>query len=177
MHLTDDQLNEYLDNEIKDRTQVELHLSSCEDCAARFAALQALFDDIESLPELAISKSIAAPVTRRVSRRESLPRSLRLTVTLQAAAAIIAVSIAAPFVEQFISPYLSSLDELSLTDMFLQMQTQWMTWVNMLSQFQVPSLPEIPVIELSSLSVMLTVIGTSLLWLVGNRLLLRNQMK
>jgi hypothetical protein len=36
-------------------------------------------------------------------------------------------------------------------------------------------MPEIPVIELSGWFIMLMVAGVSVLWLVGNRLLLRNQ--
>src|SRR5688572_29358586 len=156
-HLTDVQLNEYLDNEIKDRAQAESHLSSCVDCTARLSALQALFDEIESLPEIVLSQNLAAPITRRMSGRASLPRSLRLTVTLQAATAIAAMIFAAPFVTQFISPYLSSFQAPSFVDMFLQLQTQWATWLYMLSQFQLPTLPEIPILQLSSLFIMLAV--------------------
>jgi hypothetical protein len=177
MHLTDEQLNEYLDNEIKDRTQVDLHLSSCEDCAARLASLRDFFAEIESLPEVALTGSLAAPVSRRVSGRVTLPRSLRLTVILQAAAAVIAILFAAPFVEGWISPYLSNIQAPSITDAFLQLQSQWMIWLDMLSQFRTPTMPEIPAIELSSLGMIFTVIGVSLLWLVGNRLLLGNQTK
>lgn len=177
MHLTDEQLNEYLDNEIKDPAQVELHLSSCEDCAARFAAQQALFDEIESLPEVTLSRSLAAPITRRVSERESLPRSLGLTVILQTAAAAIAIIFAAPFVGEWISPYLTDIQAPPIADAFLQLQSQWMIWLAILSQFQMPTMPEIPVTEVSSLALMFIVIGVTLLWLVGNRLLLRNQMK
>ena len=177
MHLTDEQLNEYLDNEGKDRPQVESHLSSCADCAARLAALQALFDEIESLPEIALSRNLAAPVVRRVSGRAFLPRSLRLTVALQFAAAVVALVFAAPFVMQFLSPYLSDLQAPSLVGLFLQVQTQWTAWLDMLSQLQLPSIPEIPGFELSGLFGMLTVVGVSVLWLLGNGLLLRNQIK
>ncbi len=53
MHLTDEQLNEYLDNESTDeRAQIESHLSSCDECAARLSTLQNLFAELESLPEL-----------------------------------------------------------------------------------------------------------------------------
>ena len=176
-HLTDVQLNEYLDNEIKDRAQAESHLSSCADCTARLSALQALFDEIESLPEIVLSQNLAAPIARRMSGRASLPRSLRLTVTLQAATAIAAMIFAAPFVTQFISPYLSSLQVLSFVDMFLQLQTQWATWLDMLSQLKLLTMPEIPVIEPSSLFMMITVASVSLLWLIGNGLLLRNLTK
>ena len=180
MHLTDNQLNEYLDNEIENRAQAELHLSSCDDCAARLAALRALFNEIESLPEIALSRDLAAPITRRVSGRgaaPAVPRSLGLTVTLQAALTVIAIIFAAPLVMQFVSSYLSRIQTPSFVDMLLQLQTQWRTWLDRLSQFQLPSMPEIPVIELSSWLVMLMVAGVSVLWLVGNRLLLRNQNK
>jgi anti-sigma factor RsiW len=177
MHLTDEQLNEYLDGEIKDRANVEVHLSACGDCAARLTALQALFVEIMSLPELALSHNLAAPITRRLSRGVALPRSLRLTVILQATAAIIAIILAAPFVLQWFSPYLASLPAPSFLDLFLQMQSQWASWLDMLSQFQPPAMPEIPVMDVSSLFMILTIIGVSLLWLIGNGLLLRNQVK
>jgi hypothetical protein len=177
MHLTDEQLNEYLDHEIEEHAQVELHLSSCADCAARLAALQTLFAEIESLPEVTLSRSLASPVTRRVSGRASLPRSLRLTVILQAAAAVIVILFAAPFVEGWVSPYFSNIQAPSITNAFLQLQSQWMIWLDMLSQFRMPVMPAIPALELSSLALIFAVIGVSLLWLVGNRLLLRNQMK
>jgi len=180
MHLTDEQLNEYLDNEIVDRAQAELHLSSCDDCAARLTALRALFHEIESLPELALSNDIAAPIMRRIGGRAvvpAVPRSLRLTVTLQAALAVIVIIFAAPIVMQFISPYLSRIQMPSFVDMFLLVQTQWSTWLDVLSQFQLPTMPQIPDIELSGLFIMLTVAGASALWLVGNRLLLRDQNK
>lgn len=176
MHLTDEQLNEYLDNEIVDRAQAELHLSSCDGCTARLTALKALFDEIESLSELVLSRDIAAPIMHRVGGSVSVPvvpRSLRLTVTLQAALAVIAIIFAAPFVMQFVSPYLSGIQMLSFVDMFLQLQAQWGTWLDVLSQFQLPTMPQIPVLELSGLFSMLTVAGISVLWLVGNRLLLR----
>jgi len=177
MHLTDEQLNEYLDNESKDRAQVDSHLSSCADCAARLAARQALFNEIESLSEVALSRDLAAPVVRQLSGRAALPRSLRLTVALQFAAALVALVFAAPFVAQFLSPYLSNLQAPSLVDLFLQVQTRWTAWLDMLSQLQLPSIPELPVFELSGLFIMLTVVGVSVLWLLGNGLLLRNQIK
>ena len=60
MHLTDDQLNEYLDNEAADRVQIEAHLSSCDECAVRLSTLQNLFAEMESLPELTLTRDLAA---------------------------------------------------------------------------------------------------------------------
>lgn len=177
MHLTDEQLNEYLDHEINNPAQVEIHLASCADCAARLAARQALFDEIESLPEITLSHNLAAPVTRRLSGRASLPRSLRLVVILQFTAAIVVLVFSAPFVVQFLSSSVASLQAPSLASVLLQVQAQWTAWLDMLSQLRLPNIPEIPVFELSSLFLMLAVIGASVLWLIGNGLLLRDQIK
>ena len=178
-HLTDELLNEYLDNELAPagRAQAEEHLAECADCAARLSALEALFKEIESLPELELTHSLAARLSLPSNLPAVLPRSLRLTVTLQAAIAIVAIIFAAPFVMQFLSPYLVAVQLPSFTEILIQAQSQWAIWLDTLSQFRLPTLPEIPVVEMSSLVITLTLAGVSMLWLIGNGLLLRNQMK
>jgi hypothetical protein len=57
----------------------------------------------------------------------------------------------------------------------MQLQRQWDAGLDFLSTFQIPVMPELPVLDFSSM--VFTVIGVSLLWLVGNGLLLRNQTK
>lgn len=177
MHLMDEQLNEYLDHEASDRVQIELHLASCKDCSARLSALQDLFSEIESLPELELSPDFAAGFISSPNQPVPLPRSLTLTATLQAALAVLGIIAAAPFVMQFISPYVPDLSTPSLVDVFMQIQSQWTVWLDALLILSAPTIPEIPAINISSLFVMSTLIGVSLLWLVGNGLLLRDQMK
>jgi len=171
MHLTDDQLNEYLDNETTERMQIETHLSSCDECAARLIALKTLFAEIESLPELELTQPLAARFTPTPSLPPQLPTWLTLTATLQAVAAVIAVSFAAPLITKL----LPAIQMPSLTDVFLQLQSQWTAWLDALSVFQLPTLPQIPPLEISSLALTLTLAGVSMLWLVGNGLLLRNK--
>ena len=177
MHLTEEELNEYLDNEIQDRQQVELHLAACDECTTRLAALQLLFSEIGSLPEVMSSRDFAAPFTRDLNLRAPLLRSLTLTVTLQAAFALLASILAAPFVIEFVSPYLTNLPMPSFTDVFIQIQSRWMAWLEMLSNFRLPSAPQIPAMDLSSLALTLTLVVVSMLWLIGNGLLLRNRIK
>jgi len=180
MHLTDDQLNEYLDNESTDRAQIESHLSSCDECAARLSTLQNLFAELDSLPELALTRNLAAPFMRTRSLPAQLPTWLPLTVTLQAAIALVALIAAAPFVIQL----LPDIETPSLSHVLIQLQTQWTAWLDLLStlrlssgqEFQMPSLPAFS-FELSSLYLMSTLVVVSMLWLVGNGLLLRNQIK
>jgi anti-sigma factor RsiW len=174
MHLTDDQLNEYLDNESSERVQIEAHLSTCDECAARLTALKTLFAEIESLPELELTHSLTARFTPTPSLPVGqLPTWLTLTATLQAVLALIAVIFAAPFVTKL----LPVVQMPSPTDIFLQLQSQWIAWLDALSVFQLPTLPQIPTLEISSLVLALTLAGVSMLWLVGNGLLLRNQTK
>lgn len=175
MHLTDEQLNEYLDHESSERIQIEAHLASCADCVARLAALQSLFNEIESLSDLTLARSMASRLTLPSARSTSLPRSLTLAMTLQAALAIVTIILAAPFVMQLVSPYWRSLPAPSIGDVIVQIQSQWMLWLDALSQIQMPTIPEIPVTDPSSLFVMSTVIGVSLVWLIGNGFLMRNK--
>ena len=181
-HVTDVQLNEYLDEATNERAQIESHLSSCDECAARLSTLQNLFAEIESLPELALTRDLseaslwdAALFTLRSSLPAQLPRFLTLTVILQAAIALVILIVAAPFVIQL----MPAIEMPSLSNVFIQLQTQWTTWLDMLSlrsQFKFPTLPTIS-IELSSLYLISAVVGVSMLWLVGNGLLLRNKIK
>ena len=172
MHLTDEQLNEYLDEATQERTQIESHLSACDECAARLSSLRNLFAEIESLPELALSKSLAAPFKRTSSLPSQIPAWLPLTVILQAAIALVALVAALPFLTQL----LPKIESPSLSSVFIQLQTQWTAWLDLLSQFQMPTLPTFS-FELSSLYLLSALAAVSMVWLVGNGLLLRNQIK
>ena len=173
MHLTDDQLNEYLDNESTERVLIETHLSSCGECAARLFALQSLFAEIESLPELEFTHSIAARFAQRPSLPPQLPRWLTLTATLQVSIAIIVLFVAAPLV----STLLPAFETPSFTAILLQLQLQWTMFLYTFTNYQLPTLPPLPPLEISSLMLSFTLVGVSLLWLVGNGLLLRKQIR
>ncbi|MBI3150699.1 MAG: hypothetical protein HYZ21_01055 [Chloroflexi bacterium] len=171
MHQTDQELNEYLDNESADRAALESHLSACDECAARLSTLQNLFAELDSLPELALTKSLAAPFIPRPSLVPQLPRWLTLTAFLQAAAALVALTVAIPFV----STMLPQIETPSFTNLFIQLQTQWSALLDMLSTFHFPELEplSLPIMEMSTLLIALAVV--SIFWIFGNGLLLRNQ--
>lgn len=173
MHLTDDQLNEYLDEATTERVQIEAHLSSCDECAARLSTLQNLFTELDSLPELELTRELAAPFTLRPSLPAQLPKFLTLTAFLQAAVALAALIIAIPFV----SALLPQIEPPSFTKIFFQIQSQWTVWLDQLSTLALPTFQPInlPTFEMSSL--LFTLAGVSVLWILGNGLLLRNQMK
>ena len=173
MHLTEEQLNEYLDEATHEREQIESHLSSCDECAARLSMLQNVFTELDSLPELELTRSLAAPFTLRPSLPAQLPKFLTLTAFLQAAVALAALIIAIPFV----SALLPQIEPPSFTKLFFQIQSQWTVWLDQLSTLALPTFQPInlPTFEMSSL--LFTLAGVSVLWILGNGLLLRNQMK
>lgn len=172
MHLTDEQLNEYLDNETANRAEIGSHLDSCDECAARLSTLQALFADLDSLPEVALSTNLAARFRPRPSLAPQLPRWLTLTVSLQAAAALVALIVAIPF----FSIMLPQVEMPSFTTWLFEIQSLWTSWLDALSNYQLPitqfpNLATYPV-ELSTLFIALAIV--SIFWIFGNGLLLRN---
>ena len=173
MHLTEEQLNEYLDEPTTERAQIEAHLSSCDECAARLSTLQNLFTELDSLPELELTRELAAPFTLRPGLPAQLPKFLTLTAFLQTAIALVALIVAVPFV----SALLPQIELPSFTKLFFQIQTQWTIWLDQLSTLNLPTFQpmNLPAFEMSSL--LFTLAGVSVLWILGNGLLLRNQMK
>jgi anti-sigma factor RsiW len=178
MHLTDDQLNEYLDNESAKRVQIESHLSSCDECTARLAAFQSLFAEIESLPEMTLSKDIAARFTSPPNLIPKLPRWLTLTAILQTALAVIAIILVAPYVTSLLAPYSQQYALPSVTDVWLDLQLSFAIWMQSLGSV---SLPEIPMdvfalpAEITPGILMTSVIGMSLIWALGNWWLLHKK--
>ena len=172
MHLTNEQLNEYLDNETANHAELETHLDSCDECAARLSDLQTLFADLDSLPEVALSRDLAARFKPRPSLIPQLPRWLTLTATLQAAGALVALIVAIPF----FSIMIPQIETPSFTTWLFEIQSLWTSWLDALSTFQLPNyqftnLPTYPV-ELSTLFIALAIV--SIFWIFGNGLLLRN---
>ena len=170
MHLTDEQLNEYLDNASTERSFIETHLDSCDECAARLSTLQTLFADLDSLPEVTISHDIAARFRPRPSLPAQLPRWLTLTASLQAAAALVALIVAIPF----FSIMLPKVEMPSFTTWLFEIQSIWTSWLDQLSNFNLPTFQpsNLPTLELSTLFIALAIV--SIFWIFGNGLLLRN---
>jgi hypothetical protein len=178
-HVTDLQLNEYLDNETTERAQIKSHLAQCVDCAARLAALQALFAEIESLPDLELTSNIAARViTTGDLPVPQLSRWLTLTATLQAALALIALIAAAPVVSRYLTPYLQTYPIPSLNDLVFELQMKILMWIQAIQSFQFPTAPTgiftLPK-EFSTGIVSASVIGLFLIWIIGNWWLIRKR--
>ena len=174
-HLTDELLNEYLDHELPDRAPVENHIAVCADCAARLTALRTLFAELDSLPEAALTRPIAARVLPDLGLTPRLPRWLTLTSALQAAAALIALFVAAPFVLSLANAYLPKIQTITWTEFLVQIEIQWLTRLDSLASIQLPSMPELPVLGISGLSASLMLFAAFVLWFFGNRMFIKTK--
>lgn len=173
-HPTDELLNEYLDHELADRAQVEKHIAACADCATRLAALEKLFADLKSLPEESPSRDLAARFPQTTSLPAALPRSLQWTMILQTVAALAVSIIAAPFVAKLAAPFLAAFEIPTFSGISVQLESQWMAWLDSLAAIQAPNLSEIPMLGLSSLYTALVAVAAFFLWLFGNRMFIKN---
>lgn len=70
-HLTDEQLNEYLDGRLSLAGMAEAtqHLANCAACQAHLAALQTLFTTLDALPDLPLATDLSGAVLAGLPRR------------------------------------------------------------------------------------------------------------
>ena len=69
-HLTDEQLNEYLDGQLSPAgmTEATRHLATCDACQAHLAALQTLFTTLSALPDLPLASDLSGAVLANLPR-------------------------------------------------------------------------------------------------------------
>lgn len=171
IHLSDETLNEYLDNVLAaaDLSEAESHFAVCPECAGRLSELSILFAELDLLPEQTLEIDLVPRVLSRLPE-SVLPRSVRWLAAAQMLAAIIAVVIAWPLVAAVfpagIIPPLPSLNE-SLVSLSL--------WISTVGTFQIPTLLfDVPSFSLGipSTTLVIAVLGMLFLWLLSNGLLL-----
>ncbi|MGD0752327.1 MAG: zf-HC2 domain-containing protein [Anaerolineales bacterium] len=84
-HLTENQLNEYLDGlmEASALAACEEHLSDCADCQSQLAVLQSVFQALAALPEANPQRDLAPSVLKNLSER-GFGLGWRLALAMQA---------------------------------------------------------------------------------------------
>lgn len=109
-HLNDDLLNEYLDGGLGPAAHAlaAAHLEACPDCARRLRVWQAVFTQLDTLPDEPLARDLSADVVAGImSPAPFRPRPLlRLAFAAQAVLAVGLLIVAAPF----LSASLSGLD-------------------------------------------------------------------
>lgn len=182
-HLDEFMLHEYLDDalDLRVRAEVEAHLTTCPECAARLAELQALFAAIEALPDVPLQRDLTPEVleTLRPAPVTASPL-LRWTTALQLAAAIALLLFAWPRITDrlagLVAGALGAQVVAGLTDGVRLLSAQWsaaLVWARDLDVPGVGAARLAPVLQLPPLTWWLLLAAALLFWLAGNGLLLR----
>lgn len=97
-HLTEDQLNEYLDGllEAQLHEQMQAHLSDCAACRAKLASLQTVFKALAGLPELTPEHNLTPSVLKILPKGNS-DLGWRLALAVQAGVNLGLLLLFAPF--------------------------------------------------------------------------------
>jgi hypothetical protein len=164
MHLSDEQLNEILDDRADEAAR--RHLDACSQCRTRLDELRIVFTALEAVSEQPLRRDLTASVLTRLPEKKRA-RAGSWTLAIQSALAAVLLA------------FLASEFGMS-TDSFLPQLTGWLSIPQIptfvlpafdfsITDFQWPSLG----FELSSFNLTLLLASAALLWLVGNFSLLR----
>ena len=169
-HISDSQLNEYLDQIIDEemRRQCELHLSRCADCRTRLEELLKLNSTLASFTDIEIPRDLTSSIMARLPQPSASLWTRAFAVQLGTAFGMVL------FILVEVSKYIR-VPEIS------SFQTPSFDFHSMLANLPYPvigqpvlSLPQLPTfqIPLTSLQVSVIVAFAFLLGLVGNGILL-----
>lgn len=173
-HLTNETLNEYLDDALPlaTRAEAESHLRACADCELRLDELADVFSALSALPDLELARDLSADVVRTLAPQPiPLPRFLKWTAALQAAAALVALIASLPLLQTLVVFEIPAVTLPTAPDLLARLDQMALGIQEFFAQFQFQA-PRLT-LEFSSLFITVAVFSVTLLWLVGNGLLLR----
>ncbi len=167
-HLSEETLNEYLDQALSPNlhAETEAHLAACPDCTLRLANLRALFADLDALPDLPLEVNFTPAILTRLEQITPLPHPFRWLTIVQALSVLFAVVLSWPLAEAFIQGINLPLSSAIFVD-------QTTSWLQTFANWHIPPIViELPSLNLSSTTLILAILSVSLLWLSANGLLL-----
>jgi len=179
-HLDEWSLQEYLDDVLAEdsRERLEVHLVECDDCATKFASLKHLYSEMERLPDEPLAHDLSARVIRSLTLKEDRKPHLHRVLAAQLAAAIIVLLAIWPRISLELGGRYSLVQLLEPLRKFAELSTQgillvreFLNWIYA-SWTTTLSMPTIDW-PITGLSLALAVGAMTLLWLLGNGLLLR----
>jgi len=183
-HLSDFQLNEYLDHILDESTRraLESHLETCPDCRARLEELQLVSAHLANLHEVKLSHDLTTSVMAHLPQEE--PRTWKLFFAAQLGAALgallfilfeLAQAVHLPPASTFHSP----IPKIRFAIPNFQLSTLYSLFAIIhpfsLFPYSLFHLPQLPTFQFpfSNIQIFVIVLFTLLLWLIGNVILLR----
>ena len=186
-HLTETQLNEYLDQMLDVPTQqkVEAHLSDCEGCRAQIAQLEILFSTLDELPEVPLTRDLKVGVLAGLPKTVEIPTLWQQPAFLaQSLLTVILLTLTMPILnrqfESLSSFFTFPVIELTSFAEIIAKLSPLFRWEFQFSfafpeiSFTMPTLPSIP-ISLDTNIVLLLIISAGMMWGIGNFSLLRSK--
>lgn len=186
-HLDDITLNEYLDHTLDEsaHTEAESHLYTCADCRARLADLRMLFADLDKLPEVPLEHDLSPTVLARLPRENSVKnwswtRALAAQLGVVVGFVLWLVVQIVPLIRipQFVLPMFSPFDIQSLVVKLFTVQFPIPKIRFPVFNYQMPTIEfQFPFfnIPFSPNQIAMLAILVSLLWVVGNIILLKGR--
>jgi anti-sigma factor RsiW len=186
-HLSDETLNEYLDGALSTRAmaQADEHLRSCETCAHRLRLSAEVFAALDDLPEIALDKDLAPSIVETLRSRTAAGQRQGRRLTWRLGLALVAEAAGSLALLGFILPdALSGLTPAAIPGFtvaissVLEQAAIFLSAVvatpdplgleALVSSFSAPSIPW------ASVSSLITLLAAAtLVWLLGNGILLR----
>lgn len=179
-HLTDSQLNEYLDNLLdkSTRREADSHLRSCVDCRARLDELQNVFTALTGLPEAHLARDLSPNILSHLPQKQ--PRVWTPFFAAQIGAALgtfvwISTQIAKliPIISTFrFQEFRIPLFQLSIPNFQIPDSSSLFSIPHSLFTIDHPPF-SIPTFHLSAFNLIFVAISVFVLWVIGNATLLR----
>lgn len=179
VHLDDDTLNEYLDNNLEpsSRTAVDQHLEGCADCRRRADDLRLVFQALDSIQDIAISSDVSSEVMAQIQKPEAasrIPLWLAVLITFQVLVILLMAIVLWPSAGNWLiqagQNVPEALNELPVENILNQPTELIETLTGTITQ--AAGSIESPLF-LSAGQWVLVITLTLIIWLVGNSMLLR----
>jgi predicted anti-sigma-YlaC factor YlaD len=170
-HLTETQLNEYLDNLMEATTlsQAKEHLAECADCRERLSSLQTIFQALEALPEELPVRDLTSSIIHALPTRRSLP-IWQVAIAIQAGLGLGLLLLLFPLLAGYLTNMM-----VGLTGQFVVPEVKFPNPIDLhfsLPVFHLPhaSIPVLPIpVTPANFSIWLILgIAASLLFIIGN---------
>ena len=188
-HLSDEALNEYLDEALAPAAQraAAAHLAACAACSAHLSSLSVVFSELAQLPPAPLRRDLRARVMAAVHAQRPTAlrpladpkrRPVQLVFGLQLLAAFALLAFAWPFLaplaglERIFTPGLLGSLAAGFSGFTPSAGNVWLAIQSWLAGLGA-QLPQLFAAIPSPLAVGLMLLATGLLWLLGNAFLLR----
>lgn len=180
-HIHESQFHEYLDDALDQvtRKEFETHIADCQECRQELEKMRRLFAAIESIPVLDMQVDLSSNILGAIRGPVRLSRQWKLAIAAQLAIAFLLLAIAWPSLSPTIAVYEIPTINIDFYPLISILSAQLSMYITDLSDFINRIVLDISAISsqflLGDASVFIwpLAISATLLWLVGNGVLLR----